>query len=131
MRSNWSRRDFLGGFGSISLVGLAGCADQIGSGHGATDVVLHNEANERRTVDLTVRKPDSESANIDRSIELESNSRETINNEVIMGSDYDVEVTFTDTTMDSPYTETQEWNDARQPLHIILHKQAVFAVQIG
>ncbi|WP_396613729.1 hypothetical protein ACH9L7_17800 (plasmid) [Haloferax sp. S1W] len=48
-----------------------------------------------------------------------------------MESDYDVEVTVTDATSESPYTETQEWNDATQSLHVILNEQIVFAVQIG
>ncbi len=48
-----------------------------------------------------------------------------------MESDYEVEVSFTDTARDSSYSETQEWNEAGQPLHIILNDQIVFAVQIG
>jgi hypothetical protein len=48
-----------------------------------------------------------------------------------MDSDYDVEVTYTDETRESPYTETQEWNDAGQPLRVLLNDQIVFAVQIG
>ena len=131
MRSDWSRRALLTGFSTISLVGLAGCADRLGNSRGATDVVIHNEEDERRTVDLTVTRRDSESSSIDTSLELEPNSRETINNEVIMGSDYDVKVTVTDTATESPYTETQEWNDAGRSLHVIVHEQIVFAVQIG
>ncbi|SEL98279.1 hypothetical protein SAMN04488691_11353 [Haloferax larsenii] len=48
-----------------------------------------------------------------------------------MGGGYDVEVSVEDATSNSPYTETQEWNDARKSLHIILNEQIVFAVQIG
>ena len=69
--------------------------------------------------------------NIDSSLEMEPRSRRKINNEVIMNSDYNVEVTYSDETTESPYSETQEWNDAGQPLHIILNDQIVFAVQIG
>lgn len=101
------------------------------SSRGATDVVIHTEGDERQTVDLTVTQRDSETSSIDTSLELELNSQTKINNEVIMGSDYDVEVTVTNMTTKSPYTETQEWNDAGNSLHIILHEQIVFAVQIG
>jgi len=62
---------------------------------------------------------------------MSPHSREKINNEVIMDSDYDVEVTYTDKARESPYSETQEWNDAGKPLHILLNDQIVFAVQIG
>jgi len=48
-----------------------------------------------------------------------------------MGNDYDVDVSFTDATRESPYSETQEWNDAGKSLHIILNNQIVFTVQIG
>lgn len=131
MRLNWSRRSLLTGFSTISLVGLAGCTNRLGSNRGATDVVIHNEVDEQRTVDLIVTHRDTESSSIDTSLELKPNTGETINNKVIMGSDYDVEVTVTDTTTESPYTETQEWNDAGDSLHVILDEQIVFAVQIG
>lgn len=131
MRSNWSRRALLGGLTSLGLTGLAGCNGSLGSSRGATDVFVHNERDVPRTVDLTVTQGDSESSRIDTRLELRPNEQEKINNQVIMGSDYDVEVSFTDTDRDSPYSETQEWNDAGQPLHIILNDQIVFAVQIG
>lgn len=131
MRSQLSRREYLAGCGALGLGGLAGCVDGPGSNRGATDVVLHNEGDERRTVDVTVREADGDSASIDRRIELDPHSSRTINNRVIMESDYDVEVSFTDATMDSPYTETQAWTDAGQPLHVVLNDQIVFAVQIG
>lgn len=131
MRSNWSRRALLGGFSSFCLAGLAGCNGSPGSSRGATDVVVHNEGEVPRTVELTVTQRDSGSPRIDTRLELGPNEQEKINNEVIMGSDYDVETSFTDGNRESPYTETQEWNDAGQPLHIILDDQIVFAVQIG
>lgn len=131
MRSNLSRRAFLGGFSSICLVGLPGCNGGPGSGRGATDVFVHNEGDVLRTVDLTVTRRGSESPRIDTRFEVGPNEQEKINNEVIMESDYDVEVSFTDTTRESPYSEIQEWDDAGQPLHIILDDQIVFAVQIG
>jgi len=131
MRSNWSRRALLGGLTSLGLTGLAGCNGRFGSSRGATDVFIHNEGDVPRTVDLTVTQGDSESPRIDTRLELSPNEQEKINNEVIMRSDYNVEVSFTDTNRESPYSETQEWNDADQPLHIILNAQIVFAVQIG
>lgn len=131
MHSNWSRRAFLGGFSSFCLVGLAGCNGSPESSRGATDVFLHNEGNVPRTVDLTVTQRGSESPRIDTRLEVRPNGQEKINNKVIMKSDYDIEVSVTDTTRESPYSETQEWNDAGKPLHIILDDQIVFAVQIG
>jgi len=131
MRSNWSRRALLGGLTSLGITGLAGCNGRLGSSRGATDVFVHNQGDVPRAVGLTVTQGDSESSRIDTSLELRPNEQEKINNEVIMGSDYDVEVSFTDTDRESPYSETQEWNDAGQPLHIILNDQIVFAVQIG
>jgi hypothetical protein len=131
MRSNWSRRALLGGLTSLGLTGLAGCNGSPGSSRGATDVFVHNEGDVPRTVNLTVTQGDSESSHIDTRLELRPNEQEKINNEVIMRRDYDVEVSFTDTNRDSPYSETQEWNDAGQPIHIILNDQIVFAVQIG
>lgn len=131
MRSNWSRRALLGGFSSLGLAGLAGCTDGPGSSRGATDVLVHNDGDVPRTVDLTVTQRDSESPRVDTRLELKPNEQEHINNRVIMGSDYDVAVSFIDENRDSPYAETQEWNNARQPLHVILNDQIVFAVQIG
>ena len=131
MRFDWSRRTLLANLGVVSLGGLTGCFGSISSGRGATDIVLHNEAANRRHIDVTVTAQSDDSTKVDHGVELESNARHTINNEVLMGSDYDVEVTFTDETTSSPYTETQEWNDAEKPLHVIVHEQIVFAVQIG
>lgn len=102
-----------------------------GSSRGATDIVLHNEAKNSVDIELLVTSQGSDSAVVDTSISLEPNARRTINNEVIMGSDYEVEVTFTSDSTDSPYTETQQWDDAGQPLHVIIHDQIVFAVQVG
>jgi hypothetical protein len=62
---------------------------------------------------------------------MSPHSRQKINNEVIMDSDYDVDVTYTDENRESPYSETQEWTDAGQPLQILLNDQIVFTVQIG
>ncbi|MFB6206610.1 MAG: hypothetical protein ABEJ05_08820 [Haloglomus sp.] len=126
-----SRRTFLGGIGLSGLVGIAGCADAFGSSRGATDVIFHNEAEVSRTVQVTVTQRGEESPNIDTRLDMEPHSRQKINNEVIMNSDYDVAVTYSDGTTESPYSETQEWNDAGQALHIILNDQIVFAVQIG
>ncbi len=131
MRSAQSRRTFLASVGAAGLTGIAGCADSLGSARGATDVIVHNVAAVSRTVALTVTQRGGESANIDTSLELQPHSRHEINNEVIMDSDYDVEVSYTDETADAPYSETQEWNDAGQPLYIILTDQIVFTVQIG
>lgn len=131
MRGNWSRRALLGGFCSLGLAGLAGCNGNPRSSRGATDVFVHNEGDVPRTIELLVTQRDSESPRIDTQLELEPNEQENINNEVTMESDYDVEVSFIDTNRESPYSETQEWNDAGQPLHIILNNQIVFAVQIG
>lgn len=113
------------------LAGTAGCADGLGSNRGATDVVVHNEAEVSRTAAVTVTQRGGESPNTDTSLEMNPHSRRKINNAVIMDSDYDVAVTDTDDTRESPYSETQEWNDAGQPLHVLLNDQVVFAVQIG
>ncbi|WP_338738389.1 hypothetical protein [Haloplanus salilacus] len=126
-----SRRTFLAGMGIAGVAGIAGCVDGPGSNRGATDVILHNEAEVSRTVEVTVTQRGAESSNIDNSLDMDPHSRQKINNEVIMDSDYDVEVTYTDDTGESPYSESQEWNDAGQPLHILLNDQIVFAVQIG
>ena len=80
---------------------------------------------------MTVTQRGGTSPNIETSLDVRPHSRHKINNEVIMDSDYDVEVTYTDETRESPYSETQEWNDAGQPLHVLLNNQIVFAVQIG
>ena len=126
-----SRRTFLAGMGLAGLAGIAGCIDGRGSSRGATDVIIYNEAEVSRTVEVTVTQRGGESSNIDTSLVMDPHSRQKINNEVIMDSDYDVEVTYTDDTGESPYSETQEWNDAGPPLHIILDDQIVFAIQIG
>ena len=126
-----SRRTFLAGMGLAGLAGIAGCVDGRASSRGATDVIIHNEAEVSRTVEVTVTQRGGESPNIDTSLDMNPHSRQKINNEVIMDSDYDVKVTYTDDTGASPYSETQEWNDAGQPLHILLNDQIVFTVQIG
>ena len=126
-----SRRSFLAGIGLAGLTGIAGCVDGPGSSRGATDVIVHNEAQVPRTVDVTVTQRGAESPNIDRSLDMSPHSTLKINNEVIMDSDYDIDVSFTDRTRESPYSEAQEWTDAGPPLHILLDNQIVFAVQIG
>lgn len=131
MCSNWSRRAFLVSVSSAGLAGIAGCASRPSSGRGATDVFIRNEADVARTVEVTVTKRGSESSRIDTSLEIPPNSQQRINNKVIMDSDYDVEVSYTDPTRDAPYSETQAWDDAGKPLHVILNNQIVFAVQIG
>lgn len=131
MRWTRSRRTVLAGMGSAGFVGLAGCVEGLGSTRGATDVIVHNEAEISRTVEVTVTKRGGESSNIDTSLEMDPHSSQKINNEVLMDSDYDVDLTYTDDTGESPYSETQEWTDAGKPLHIILNDQIVFAVQIG
>jgi hypothetical protein len=131
MCSTRSRRIFLAGMGLAGLAGIAGCVDGGGSSRGATDVIVRNEAATSRTVAVTVTQRGSESSNIDTSLDMNPHSRRKINNKVIMDADYDVEVTYTDDTGDSPYSETQEWTDAGQPLHVLLTDQIVFAVQIG
>jgi hypothetical protein len=126
-----SRRTFLSGMGLTGVVGIAGCVDAFGSGRGATDVIFHNEADVSRTVEVTVTQRGDDSSDIDTTLDMRSHSTQKINNEILMNSDYDVEVTYSDETGESPYSETQEWNDAGQPLHIILNDQIVFTVQIG
>jgi len=79
---------------------------------------------------LTVTQRGSKSTPIDTHLEVGPNDQTKINNKVLMESDYDVDVSFTDTTRESPYSETQEWNDAGNSLHIILNDQIVFTVQI-
>ena len=117
--------------GSAGLVGLAGCVDGLQSSRGATDVIVHNEASVSRSVAVTVTQRGEDSPHIDTSLDLNPHSTQTINNEVIMGSDYDVAVSYADETRESPYSESQEWTDAGPPLHVILNDQIVFAVQIG
>ncbi len=94
-------------------------------------MIFHNVAEVSRTVEVTVTQAGSTSTTIETSFDLAPHSERKINNEVIMESDYDVEVSFTDETRDSAYSETQEWNDAGKPLHILLNNQIVFTVQIG
>jgi hypothetical protein len=131
MSSTRSRRNFLAGICVVGLAGITGCVDGARSSRGATDVIVHNVTEVSRTVEVTVTKRGGDPPNIDTSLDIDPHSRQKINNEVIMDSDYDVEVTYTDETRESPYSETQEWNDAGQPLQIILNDQIVFAVQIG
>jgi hypothetical protein len=131
MASTRSRRRFLAGVGFLGLAGVAGCVDRFQSSRGATDVIFHNVAEVPRTVDVTVTQAGSTSPNIETSFDLPPHSERKINNEVIMESDYEVEVSFTDETRDSAYSETQEWADAGKPLHILLNNQIVFTVQIG
>jgi hypothetical protein len=131
MHSDRSRRSFLGALGALGVVGMAGCASRTASGRGATDVFVHNNGTVRRSVELTVTEQGSDSPDIDTSLELAPNERTKINNEVLMDSDYDVAVSYTDANRDSPYSETQTWADADSPLRILLTDQVVFARQIG
>lgn len=131
MPSNWSRRSLLSTLGVSTTATLAGCMNIGGSSRGVTDIVLHNEAESAVDIELLVTSEGSDPAVVDTSISLESNTRQTINNEVVMGSSYEVEVTFTSDSTASPYTETRQWEDAGQPLHVIIRDQIVFAVQIG
>lgn len=131
MRVPRSRRRFLAGVAVAGLGGLAGCVDDPESNRGATDVIVHNQGEIPRTVEVTVTRRGGESPSIEPSLDMEPHSTRTINNEVLMDSDYDVEVTYTDGTDDTPYSETQEWTDAGKPLHVLLTDQIVFAVQVG
>jgi hypothetical protein len=126
-----SRRTFLADVGVAGLAGIAGCVGSPGSSRGATDVIIHNVAEVSRTVDLTVTQRGDTSPTVETSLDMDPHSSHKINNQVIMDSDYDVEVTYSDETRDAPYSETQEWTDAGQPLRILLDDQIVFAVQVG
>lgn len=130
--ANWSRRTLLASFGTAGLAGLTGCLDSTASARGATDIVLHNEADARRTVTVTVTPNGSDSPTVDTSTRLGPNADETINNEVLMGDDYTVSVTIADESVGaSGYSETYEWRDAGSPLHVLVDDQIVFAIQVG
>ncbi|WP_276260177.1 hypothetical protein [Haloglomus litoreum] len=127
-----SRRSLLGGLATAGLAASAGCSVLgTGTSRGATDIVLHNEATDSRTATVLVTQAGADEPRIETSVELAPNTRHTINNEVLMNADYDVAVTMTGAFADSPYSETHTWTDAGQPLHVILHEQIVFAVQVG
>jgi hypothetical protein len=127
-----SRRTLLASLGTVGIGSLAGCSGLTSTAQGATDIILHNEAANRLRIDVRVTKRDDSAATVDTSLELGPNERRKINNEVLMGSDYEVEVAVTDESGDSSeYTETQEWTDAGKPLHVIVREQIVFAVQVG
>lgn len=131
MRSSPTRRAVLGMLGSVGLLGTAGCSGAPASGRGATDVFLHNVVTRQRTVDLTVTQRGEDAPVIDRTLKMEPHSQAKINNEVLMDTDYEVRVTYTDATDEPPYAETQAWTDAGSPLRVILNDQIVFAVQVG
>lgn len=132
MSGTSSRRTFLAGVGVTGLIGIAGCVDKLGSHRGTTDVIIHNEAEVPRTVEVTVgKRGGGKSSSINTSLDMKPHSKQKINNEVIMGSDYVVDVIYTDDTGQSPYKERQEWTDAGRPLHILLDDGIVFATQIG
>ena len=132
MIPNRSRRVFLTSLGTAALVGLAGCADSVVSGHGATDIILHNAATSERDVTVTVTDQRDATSKIDSNVALGPNTSHTFNNRVMMNGDYEVHVAFTENSVHgSPYTETHEWKNANQPLHIILNDQIVFAVQVS
>lgn len=132
MEANWSRRAFLGSFSTACLGFTAGCISSSGGpARGATDLHFYNEADVSRTVDVSVTERSNESPTVDTHFEIEPNDYKKINNEVIMGNTYDVFVEYIDTTRDSPYSETQEWDNAEQALHIILTDQIVFTLGIG
>lgn len=127
-----SRRSLLGSIATVGLGVSAGCsAFGTVTSRGATDIVLHNEAPDQRSVAVLVTQDGDDEPRIDTGFEMAPNTRETINNEVLMNADYDVEVTMTGEFADSPYSETHSWQDAGQPLHVIVHEQIVFAVQVG
>lgn len=131
MPSSRSRRRFLAGVGVVGLAGSAGCIGGSRSARGATDVIIHNVAEASRTVEVTVTQTGNTSPSIDTVLDLAPHAARTINNEVIMKNDYEVDVSYTDDTSDAPYSETQAWNDAGKPLHVLLNNQIVFTVQIG
>lgn len=130
MPATWSRRALLVSAGTASLAGLAGCTDSTANARGATDIVLHNEARGRRTVDVRVTSGSDSTEAFTDSFELESNGRHTINNEVLMGSNYTVQITVSGESTEA-YTEAYEWTAAGKPLHVIVNDQIVFAIQVG
>lgn len=77
------------------------------------------------------RRSGGETPNIQDTFEMEPNSRQTVNNEVIMGADYDVAVSVTSGSGPDPYSETQQWDDAGRPLHVLISDQIEFAIEIG
>jgi hypothetical protein len=94
-------------------------------------LVIPNEAEIPPTVDVTVGQRDGESSELNASLDMGPHSKQEINDEVTMGSDYVVDVMYTDDTGQSPYKQRQEWPDAGQPLHVLLNDGIVFAVQMG
>ncbi|MFC7204905.1 hypothetical protein ACFQJC_15415 [Haloferax namakaokahaiae] len=131
MSGQWTRRSFLVAAGALGLAASAGCLDGVGSARGVTDIVFHNETPTAQTVALSVTHRRDDSTVVETTIELPAHSQHTVNNEVVMKSDYDVRVSATAESDDEPYTETYTWKDANQPLHVIVNDQLVFAVQVG
>lgn len=127
-----SKRSFLGGVATGVLSIAAGCFATETSGLGATDVIIHNEAAERRTIEIRVVDRADETKTIESSVEMAPNTRHRFNNQVREQSDYRVRIQVTDGTDEMYGTEkTRMWNDADTPLHVIVHERIVFAVQIN
>ena len=132
MQRNRSRRSLLTASGALGAAALAGCLDAAGSTRGATDVVLHNETDDRLRVGVTVTRRDGGTDSVDASVEMAPNSRRIINNEVVMGATYDVSIDVGESESGSaPAGESVTWEDAGRPLHVLLHDGIEFAVEIG
>ena len=132
MDPEWPRRSLLSGLGTAVLVGLAGCSDSLASSRGATDIILHNESTNALSIDVYVTGKNADEPRIDTTVDLDPNMRHDFNNKVLMNSDYNVQVTFADSSADeSEYSETYEWTNADQPLHVLMNDQIVFAVQVS
>lgn len=106
----------------------AGCSTSDSSGRGATDIVVHNESTDRRTIAIAVEHAEDETQEIDTEIDLAPNTSETFNNRVLMNDDYTVEV-----DVEEGPAETHTWSDAGRPLHVLVDDtdNIVFAVQVG
>ncbi|WP_424016438.1 hypothetical protein ACOZ4N_11040 [Halorientalis pallida] len=127
-----SKRSFLGGVatGIVSL--SAGCFASETSGLGATDVIIHNEATEQRTIEIRVVDRADETTAIESSVKMSPHTRHRFNNQVTEQSDYRVRIQVTEGTSEMYGTDkTRMWTDADTPLHVIVHERIVFAVQIN
>ena len=115
-----SRRTVLATGAAFLTASLAGCGFSRGTAKGATDVVVYNEADDAKSVAVTIADADADQPRLETTVSLGRGERATptASDKLPVGTDYTVEI-----DVEQGPTETYHWPDVSlelAPLHVIL-----------
>jgi len=118
-KASTSRRRLLGGIAAGLATLAAGCLG--GSSRGVSDVIVENDLIANATVSVLVRYRDDGEVAVDRSLQVGAGEDRVVHNEVVRGTDCDVEV-----DVEGGPTASHRWDDVSGPLRITVGNEIAF-----